>query len=56
MVQSMNYKRDLVRIEHITGKAKAAAWGPKLVPIAGKRKVSEAGGSCWTIVHHEDAS
>ncbi|TEB35708.1 DnaJ-domain-containing protein [Coprinellus micaceus] len=39
MVQSMNYKRDLVRIEHITGKAKAAAWGPKLVPIAGKRKV-----------------
>lgn len=39
MVQSLNYKRDLARIDLITGKAKAAAWGPKNVPIAGQRKV-----------------
>ncbi|KAF6762257.1 DnaJ domain-containing protein [Ephemerocybe angulata] len=39
MVQGFNYKKDLARIEQITGKAKAAAWGPKMVPIAGKRKV-----------------
>ena len=40
MVQSMNYKRDLERIETIIGKAKAAAWGPKMVPLTGQRKVS----------------
>ncbi|KAJ2922087.1 hypothetical protein H1R20_g14997, partial [Candolleomyces eurysporus] len=39
MVQGMNYKRDLARIEHITGKAKAAAWGPKMIPLTGQRKV-----------------
>lgn len=39
VVQRMNYKRDLARIEHITGKAKAAAWGPKLIPLTGQRKV-----------------
>ncbi|KAF5321903.1 hypothetical protein D9619_000778 [Psilocybe cf. subviscida] len=38
-IQKMNYKRDLERIEYIVEKAKAAAWGPKMVPIAGKRKV-----------------
>jgi len=39
MVQRINYKRDLERIERIVGKAKAAAWGPKMIPINGKRKV-----------------
>ena len=39
MVQSINYKRDLQRIERIVGKAKAAAWGPKMIPVNGKRKV-----------------
>ena len=39
LVQSINYKRDLKRIERIVGKAKAAAWGPKMIPIDGKRKV-----------------
>ncbi|KAF8812521.1 DnaJ-domain-containing protein [Phlegmacium glaucopus] len=39
LVQRINYKRDLERIERIVGKAKAAAWGPKMVPINGKRKV-----------------
>jgi DnaJ family protein C protein 1 len=35
----MNYKRDLERIERFTREAKAAAWGPKLVPSEGQRKV-----------------
>ena len=39
LVQRINYKRDLQRIERIVGKAKAAAWGPKMIPINGKRKV-----------------
>ena len=39
LVQRINYKRDLERIERIVGKAKAAAWGPKMIPIDGKRKV-----------------
>ena len=39
LVQRINYKRDLKRIERIVGKAKAAAWGPKMIPINGKRKV-----------------
>jgi len=39
LVQKINYRRDLKRIEHIVGKAKAAAWGPKMVPVNGKRKV-----------------
>ncbi|EAU84840.1 hypothetical protein CC1G_00359 [Coprinopsis cinerea okayama7 len=39
LVQNLNYKRDLARIETITSKAKAVAWGPKLVPLTGQRKV-----------------
>jgi len=39
LVQRINYRRDLERIERIVGKAKAAAWGPKMIPIIGKRKV-----------------
>jgi len=39
LVQSINYKRDIQRIERIVGKAKAAAWGPKMIPVNGKRKV-----------------
>jgi hypothetical protein len=39
MVQRINYIRDLQRIERIVGKAKAAAWGPKMIPVNGKRKV-----------------
>lgn len=37
----MNFKRDLERIERFRGEARSAAWGPKLVPLEGKRKVSE---------------
>ncbi|CAA7259842.1 unnamed protein product [Cyclocybe aegerita] len=39
VVQRFNYKKDLARIEVIVGKAKAAAWGPKMIPVNGQRKV-----------------
>ncbi|TFK23248.1 DnaJ-domain-containing protein [Coprinopsis marcescibilis] len=39
LVQSLNYKRDLGRIAAITNKAKAAAWGPKMIPLNSARKV-----------------
>jgi DnaJ family protein C protein 1 len=38
-VQRMTYKNDLRRIETIIKDAKLAAWGPKMIPIDGKRKV-----------------
>lgn len=40
VIQRINYKRDLERIELIVSKAKSAAWGPKLVPLSGRRKVN----------------
>ncbi|PPQ94014.1 hypothetical protein CVT25_009862, partial [Psilocybe cyanescens] len=39
LIQSINYKKDLERIELIVAKAKSAAWGPKMQPIQGQRKV-----------------
>jgi hypothetical protein len=39
LVQKMNYKKDLARIELITSRARRAAWGPKLIPTTGQRKV-----------------
>jgi len=39
LIQRINYKKDLQRIEFITSKAKAAAWGPKMVPVQGQRKI-----------------
>jgi hypothetical protein len=39
MVQRMTYKSDLRRIETIVSSAKLAAWGPKMVPVDGRRKV-----------------
>jgi hypothetical protein len=39
IVQYMNFKRDLTRIEHILGQAKLAAWGPKMIPSSSRRKV-----------------
>ncbi|EEB90439.1 hypothetical protein MPER_11353 [Moniliophthora perniciosa FA553] len=38
LVQRMNYKRDLARIESVTREARLAAWGAKMVPIEGQRK------------------
>ena len=39
LVQWMNYNRDVVRIGRIMKEARTAAWGPKMIPIEGKRKV-----------------
>uniref|UniRef100_A0A0W0FK88 J domain-containing protein n=1 Tax=Moniliophthora roreri TaxID=221103 RepID=A0A0W0FK88_MONRR len=39
LVQRMNYKRDLARIESVTREARLAAWGAKMAPIEGQRKV-----------------
>ena len=39
MVQKMNYNRDLKRIEWIVEQARTAAWGSKLNPVEGQRKV-----------------
>ncbi|KAI0686431.1 DnaJ-domain-containing protein [Cytidiella melzeri] len=39
VVQSINYKRDLQRVEKIVGQARSAAWGNKLTPGEGQRKV-----------------
>lgn len=39
IIQKMNYRRDLERIERIRQDARLAAWGPKMIPIEGQRKV-----------------
>ncbi|KAF8529191.1 DnaJ domain-containing protein, partial [Hysterangium stoloniferum] len=45
LVQRMNYKRDLARIQHFVTKARLAAWGPKLIRIETRRKVKVNVGS-----------
>lgn len=35
----MNYSRDLERIQRFIRQARASAWGPKLIPVSGARKV-----------------
>ncbi|KAI0796690.1 DnaJ-domain-containing protein [Abortiporus biennis] len=39
LVQKLNYKRDLNRIEEIIAQAKSAAWGSSITPPKGQRKV-----------------
>ncbi|KAK0230900.1 DnaJ-domain-containing protein [Armillaria fumosa] len=39
IIQKMNYRRDLERIERIRQDARSAAWGPKMIPVEGQRKV-----------------
>ncbi|KAK1236485.1 hypothetical protein PQX77_000262 [Marasmius sp. AFHP31] len=39
LVQRMTYKRDLERIDRVTREARLAAWGTKMIPIEGQRKV-----------------
>ncbi|KAF7352715.1 J domain-containing protein [Mycena venus] len=39
IVQHINYRNDVQRIERFVKEAQLAAWGPKLVPIEGQRKV-----------------
>ncbi|KAG8746750.1 hypothetical protein FRC10_003733 [Ceratobasidium sp. 414] len=38
-VKRMNYGRDLKRVRDLVGRAKLAAWGPRMVPVEGSRKV-----------------
>jgi DnaJ family protein C protein 1 len=40
LIQLINYRRDLGRVERIMEDARLAAWGPKMNPVEGKRKVS----------------
>jgi curved DNA-binding protein CbpA len=39
VIRHFNYKRDLARIEYIVSQAKVTAWGPKMLPAGGRRKV-----------------
>jgi DnaJ family protein C protein 1 len=39
LLQKINYKKDLTRIELITKRARRAAWGNKMIPLTGQRKV-----------------
>jgi len=39
IIQRLNYKRDLKRVDHIVREAKMAAWGQKMTPVEGRRKV-----------------
>ena len=39
VIQRVNYKRDIKRVETIMNEARLAAWGPKMIPLEGQRKV-----------------
>ncbi|KAF8745954.1 hypothetical protein AX14_004249 [Amanita brunnescens Koide BX004] len=39
VIQGINYKSDSKRVQHIIKEARLAAWGAKLVPVPGQRKV-----------------
>lgn len=39
LVQQMNYTRDLEKVRKAIRDARLAAWGPKMVPLEGRRKV-----------------
>ncbi|KAF9247295.1 DnaJ-domain-containing protein [Melanogaster broomeanus] len=39
LVQKMNYNRDLAKVRQTIHDARLAAWGPKMVPLEGRRKV-----------------
>ena len=40
IIQRVNYKNDLARIDRFVREARLAAWGPRMVPLEGRRKVS----------------
>jgi len=50
-VQLMTHKNDLKRIEIILSDARLAAWGPKRIPIDGKRKVKVPIGGTPRVDH-----
>ncbi|KAJ6628703.1 DnaJ domain-containing protein [Mycena sp. CBHHK59/15] len=39
IVQHINYRSDLQRVNRFVKEAQLAAWGPKLIPVEGQRKV-----------------
>lgn len=39
LVQRVNYKRDLEKVRQTIRDARLAAWGPKMAPLQGRRKV-----------------
>jgi DnaJ family protein C protein 1 len=39
LVMRLNYARDVRRVAQLVDAARLAAWGPKLVPVDGRRKV-----------------
>ena len=39
LVQRLNYQKDLARVERFVRDARSAAWGPKMIPVEGRRKV-----------------
>lgn len=39
VIQSLNYRKDVERIDKVVGDARRAAWGPNLTPVVGQRKV-----------------
>ena len=39
VIQRINYRNDLARIDRFVAEARQAAWGPKLIPLEGRRKV-----------------
>lgn len=39
LVQKVNYRRDLEKVRQTMRAARLAAWGPKMVPLEGRRKV-----------------
>ena len=39
VVHRLNYQRDLKRVEEVISQARSAAWGAKLTPAEGQRKV-----------------
>jgi hypothetical protein len=56
VVQRLNYKRDLARVEHILGQARVAAWGPKMIPASGRRKVRLLRQCLKILIHKADRS
>ena len=51
LVQKMNYNRDLKRIEWIVDQARTSAWGSKLNPQEGQRKVRNSSGVASSDCH-----
>jgi DnaJ homolog subfamily C member 1 len=56
VVQRLNRTRDIARIERIVQQARRAAWGPKMVPLSGPRKVKISLGATPMMASDNDES